>query len=381
MKIASVRPHIFKDYPPLDRQVGGHYAYSRTHEDFRRNRYAFTCLVYHPGERKIYCGTTNFAGDLLCTFDPETGEFESKNYASFGEEYEIKIHRGLCLGRDGKIYAATSCLHDTDKRLDAPGGKVFSCDPKTDEYKLLCIPSAHDYIQTITLDPQREMIYGMTYPIFNFFAYSIPENRVVYKQFMRSITHIGALDDEGGYWGTWGNKHNLFRYDPEENRVHFYNHGLPTKCESLMYPGAGPIDCMINGGDGFLYVGSEKAEFYKIDPKTAEVTFLGKPNPANRLPALLVGEDGLIYGTAGDDYNCIIFTYDRSSGAFENLGVIKETEAELAKRAANPGGEDVPSGRRLFRPHDLIKLKNKLYVGETDNQTRSNYLWECVLGE
>ncbi|KPJ60477.1 MAG: hypothetical protein AMS15_06375 [Planctomycetes bacterium DG_23] len=381
MKIISVTPHIFKDHSPLDRQVRGVFAYSRTHEDFRRNRYAFTCLVYHPGERKIYCGTTNFANDLVCTFDPETGEFESKNYASFGEEYEIKIHRGIWLGRDGKIYAATSCLHDTNERLDAPGGKVFSYDPKTDEYALLCIPSAHDYIQTITLDAEREMIYGMTYPVFNFFAYSIREDRVVYEQFMRSITHIGAVDDAGGYWGTWGVRHHLFRYDPEQNRVRFFKHGLPVPCENLMYPGAGPIDCMINGGDGFLYVGTEKAELYRIDPNTGEVIYLGKPHPANRLPAICLGEDGLIYGTAGDDYNCIIFTYDRNSGAFKNLGVVRETEAAVVKRAANPKGKDVTSGRSLYRPHDFIKLASKLYVGETDNRDRNNYLWECELSE
>jgi len=128
-------------------------------------------------------------------------------------------------------------------------------------------------------------------------------------------------------------------------------------------------------------VGTEKAEFYKIDPQTAEVTFLGKPTTANRLPALLVDEEGLIYGTAGDDSNCNIFTYDRSSGAFENLGVIRETEAEVAIRAANPDGKGKHPARSLYRPHDLIKLKNKLYVGETDNHCRSNYLWECVVEE
>ncbi len=25
---------------------------------------------------------------------------------------------------------------------------------------------------------------------------------------------------------------------------------------SLMYPGSGPVDCMINGGDGYLYIGT-----------------------------------------------------------------------------------------------------------------------------
>jgi hypothetical protein len=148
-----------------------------------------------------------------------------------------------------------------------------------------------------------------------------------------------------------------------------------------MYAGAGPVDSFINGGDGFLYVGTEKAEFYRIDAKSGEVTFLGKPTTANRLPALRLGEDGLIYGTAGDDYNCNIFTYDRSSGAFKNLGVIKETEVAVAKRAANPGTKDIASGPRLYRPHDFIILASKLYVGETDNHDRSNYLWECELGE
>ncbi|MFQ6048718.1 MAG: hypothetical protein ACE5K7_05080, partial [Phycisphaerae bacterium] len=236
MKLVSVKRHCIFEYVRPSREVVDDIVVNiRQDPEFRRKYYAFTCLRYHSDRARLFCGTTNFGNDLLQAFDPETGSFESMKYADFGEKYEIKIHRALELGEDGMIYGATSALHDVDERAEAPGGKVFRFDPNSRQYECLCIPQPHDYIQTMSLDPKRQMIYGMSYPVFSFFAYSVKRREVVYQQFMRSITHIGAVDDDGGYWGTWGNGHRLFRYDPDSNRVRFFRRGLPTGCDSLMY--------------------------------------------------------------------------------------------------------------------------------------------------
>lgn len=365
MKVTGIGRHILSDYRRKDtRGIDGGAADLTRDKDFRERYYAFTCLLWHPGIERIICGHTNFAQDLLHTFDPKTGEFKSLGYAKFAEKYEAKVHRGLELGGDGCVYAATSCLHEVNERLQAPGGKVFKWDPKTGEFTLLTIPCPPDYLQTMSLDWKRRMIYGMSYPVFNFFAYSIDKKKVVYSQFMQSITHIAAVDDDGGYWGTWGYGHHLFRYDPKDNAVKFFDHGLPSKCESLMYPHAGPIDSMINGGDGYLYIGSEKCELYRLDPRTAEVTYLAKPFVSNRMPGLLVGADGLIYGAGGNDDNVRIFSYDRKTGAAAVLAHVV----------------DSASGEPCFRPHDLLQVGQSLYLGETDNPKRSDCLWECRLG-
>jgi len=363
-QIAEVRMHVLSDYVRgQTRSLDENVAEVTASENFRRRYYAFTCLLWHPGIARLICGHTNFGNDLLHAFDPETGEFRCLGYGEFAEPYEIKIHRSLELGPDGCVYGATSCLHDVDKRLDAPGGKVFKWDPETAEFTLLSVPCPHDYIQTITLDGERGMIYGMSYPVFGFFAYSIEKDEVVYSQFMGSITHVGAVDEDGGYWGTWGRAHHLFRYDPGENRCEFFNHGLPSECESLMYPGAGPIDSMIAASDGLLYIGSEKCEIYTVDPSTAEVAYVGKPLPTNRCPGLVEDDEGLLYGVGGNDNDVRVFTYDRSSNAFDIIGILRDTAT------------DEP----CFRPHDLAKVGNSLFIGETDHPERSDRLWECVL--
>ena len=211
------------------------------------------------------------------------------------------------------------------------------------------------------------MIYGMSYPVFNFFAYSIDRKKVVYSQFMQSITHIAAVDDDGGYWGTWGYGHHLFRYDPKDNAVKFFDHGLPSKCESLMYPHAGPIDSMINGGDGYLYIGSEKCELYRLDPKTAEVTYLAKPFVSNRMPGLLVGSDGLIYGAGGNDDNVRIFSYDRGTGAASRPRPCRRQRfGRTVLQAARP-----PAGRPVALPRrDRQSQAQRLPVGMQAGLTR-----------
>jgi hypothetical protein len=361
VKLLSVQAHCLVPYVrPAATVVDEIVRDIRKDSEFRTKYHAFTCVRYHARHKRLFCGTTNFGNDLLQSFDPETGRFQSMRYQDFGEPYEIKIHRALDLGDDGMLYGATSSLHDVDERQTAPGGKVFRFDPATRTFQCLCIPKPHDYIQTTTLDSARRMIYGMTYPVFDFFAYSIAQQKVVYRQFMRSITHIGAVDDAGGYWGTWGGGHRFFRYDPATNDVTFFRHGLPSGCHSIMYAGAGPIDCMINGHDGYLYIGGEQGELFRLDPRNAEVVYLGRPVPSNRMPGLVLGPEGLIFGVAGNDDRTTLFTYNRQNGAFAILGRVRDEQ-----------------GQTCFRPHDLCWVGNCLFVGETDNPRRTCYLWQC----
>jgi hypothetical protein len=361
MRFVSVIRHALTEYRRAERtDLDGDVRDVRSREDFKKGYYAFTALAKSPDEKTLFCGSTNFGGDLLQAFDPQTKAFRSMGYASVYEPNEVKIHRGLCVGGDGCVYAATSCLTPIDKLPGAPGGKVFRCDPAAGEVEVLAHPMPGIYIQTISLDWQRRMVYGMGIPPFDFFAYSLEKREVVYRQFMESIAHIGAVDDDGGYWGTWygrGRRHLLFRYDPAGNKVRFFDHGFPTPCRSLMYDRAGPIDGMVNGGDDRLYVGHESGELYALE-------YLCKPLPGARLPGIAVGPEGLLLGVGGSDRGTCGFAYDRKSRRVENLGPIAETDGEAS----------------CFRTHDCCLIGESLYVGETDNPERSCYLWECRLG-
>ena len=335
-----------------------------SNDDWKNNLISFTSLAYHPERKTVVCGMTSFNNELMVEFDPAKGTFTDLGYRPEAEKFEIKIHRSLHLDRKGNAYGATACLHREDQRLEAKGGRIFYYDFETKKYDFLGIPVPHDYIQTITVDEDRGLIYGVTYPVFEFFAFDIRTRTVKFRQYMGSAPHIMALDDKGGVWSTWNTRtHNLFRYDPDTNTVQYFNHSLmPGQGADLMYPGAGPIDMMLNGGDGLLYVGCATGDLLRIHPETAEVEYLGRPTPERRMPALEVGPDGRIYGISGFYGKCHLFAYDREKRNFEDFGLITD-------------GED-----QLYIGHDICFAEgNRIFAGETDTEERAGYLWECIL--
>ena len=120
---------------------------------------------------------------------------------------------------------------------------------------------------------------------------------------------------------------------------------------------------MINGDDGYLYIGTTGGSLCRLNPRTAEVEYLGKPAPTTRLPELVLWHD-LLLGCAGDNEGGCIFAYEREKKAFRNLGPILDTQ----------------TGRTPFRVHDLrLTDRNHAYVAETDVPNRSGYLWECEI--
>ena len=365
-RLKSVKYHVLRD-TTATRVVGDDSRLDPVRDrELIERRVSFTCLLMHPAG-KLYCGITAYNCDIFHRFDPATEKFESLNYQAIADPFEVKIHRSLELSADGTIYGASACLYKIDERSQAPGGAVFKYDPRTNKIQKLSVPCPPEYIQTITLDDKRKLIYGMTYPVFKFFVYDINADKVEDHDFMGSITHLGAVDDDGCYWGTWDwVSHNLFKYDPRERKVVFFHHSIPegAKHSNIMYRGAGPVDTMINGHDGYLYIGTCGGTLVRLDPRTAKAEYLGKPAPTRRMPGLCLWHDSLLIGAGGDEEGGFVFTYDRKTGVMQNLGPIK-----------------APDGKSLYRVHDFrLSADGKTaYVAETDVPARSGYLWQCEL--
>lgn len=364
--IKDVKYHVLRDFSGKDIDVDSQSTEGMS-PAFRDNYIAFTCLLPVESERALYCGVTAYNGDILAGFDVESKTFRSMGYQNVAEQYEVKVHRSLELASDGTIYGASACLHEPDKRLDAPGGCIFKLAPGTRAVEKLCIPSPPDYIQTITLDEKRQLIHGFTYPVFKYFVYHIDTKEVQDFDYIGSITHISAVDDAGRLWGTWHNTgHYLFCYDPAKDAPDFTRNQLPgaQNDANRMYPGAGPVDVMINGGDGYIYIGSTGGALYRLDPNTGEAEWLGKPTAAARMPGLTVWRDGLLLGVVGDDEAPSVFVYDRQTRKFDVLGSIVAAA----------------DGKTLYRTHDVAAFgDDTIYVAETDVPDRSGYLWECKL--
>lgn len=361
MSTPQVKYHILRDLKEPRELGDDNYRRTVSDPDLYHNQIAFTSLLYLDGYKKLYLGLTAFDTDVFYQFDPETEKFESLGYPKISEKYEVKIHRSLSYDGGKFIYGATACLHDLSLRNDAPGGKIFRYNINSKEIEILGIPCPPDYIQTISLDKKRNIVYGFGYPVFKFFRFDINAKKTTDFGYIGSIIHISAIDDGGKLWGTWHQKfHNLFCYNPDSNKINFFEHGIPGATGGKMYPGAGPVDSMINGGDGFIYIGATGGSLLRLNPDNAECEYLGKPYPEDRMPAIFVGNDNLIYGCGGDEGNTYMFSYDRAKRSFTVLAQLKAAD-----------------GLSCYRTHDMAMIgKNRFFIGETDNPKRAGYLWE-----
>lgn len=367
----KVSYHVYVDYWVKQRGGGSDEeiaaAAGSNAEEIRRKRYSFVSSVYHPGRRKLYLGGTNTGGDILVEFDPRSGKFKSCGFDKSGllGPSDVKIHKGLHLDEaSDRIYFGTATLSPLPKLIGKPGGMLAYYDIRKGTFHKIGRPLEGEFFQSTCWDLERGLAYIFTDRC-SFAAYDLRRKRLLCREAMESIPHSSCLDDEGGVWGTFGaGRHSLFRYNGARRRFEFPECSLPNAAAAanIQYPGAGPIDGMINGGDGFLYIGTALGELCRLDPRRRQVEYLGKPFAARRLPGLAVGNDGQLYVSGGYRPTSRLAQYDRSTGTFKDLGAINH-----------------PDGRWMEYVHEIAVVDKTVYAMETDNMIRNGYLWACEL--
>jgi streptogramin lyase len=183
--------------------------------------------------------------------------------------------------------------------------------------------------------------------------------------FIDSMPHRIAADDNGCVWGTYTDINRFFKYDPDADRMDLLDFGPPGVSADFDPANQwNAIDSVINGGDGYIYMGTVAGALCRLDPRVPEVTYLGKPVASGRMSDMLVGPDGLLYLGAGALHMTCIVTFDRRRGLFTNYGLIRDQ----AKNVTD------------FVVHQMTMTSDGIiYCGETDQPIRSAYLWECVL--
>ncbi|MDD4889588.1 MAG: hypothetical protein PHU85_06625 [Phycisphaerae bacterium] len=338
----------------------------RLRAEVRKRRYSITSLCPGEGLGKLWCGTTNSGGDLLYEFNTATHKFRSLKFQKVAEPDDVKIHRGLWLDRKRhSLYFGLATLSPLGKIVTGKGARIMRFDLKTEKYHELGRPSPGSYIQATAYDAGRQMMYSFTLPALGFTVTDLKTGKTKRNIPTESIVHIPAIDNDGGVWGTHScHIHAFFRYDPDTDTFDFPETcRMPTSMQAsnLMYIGAGPVDTMLTGPDGLIYVGSGMGEIYTIDPKTKKVTYLARPTPHNRLPGLVFGPDGRLYGIGGDRWDVSLFALDVKTRAVEFLGQVATKD------------------RTCYRPHDLTYQDGRFFVGETDNPKNSGCLWALTL--
>ncbi|MBN1809334.1 MAG: hypothetical protein JW909_09730 [Planctomycetes bacterium] len=363
----KIRYHCFKNFAEGYEAVGEREMYKLLQEnpELRKDRYEMTSLCRDVVDDTLYFGCTHYAGDFLLALDLKTKKIRSCGYPEIYEENEHKIHRGLWYdGSDRSLVFATSTLSPISKLAYAPGGKFTRYHIDGGELEVLGQNRPGQYAQASVYDAARGLLYFFGYRAQSFGVFDVKERRIVRDIFVDSIPHIAALDDAGRCWSTYEHGHKWCCFDPEKMDYVFYEKAMESAgaAANVMYYGAGPIDSMINGGDGFMYVGTALGELYRLDPETADSEYVGRPTTHNRMPGICLGPDGLIYGAGGDRDVTHMVRYDRKKRSWEFLGHL---EAE--------------DGTKCYRPHDLMYHEGSFYLAETDVPNRSGYIWEIIL--
>ena len=334
---------------------------------------SFDCVLADRHRDLIWCGIASFTGDVLYAFDRKTGKFRNMNYSKVGDKYDAKFHRALLHDSKGMIWAATALYHDPDNFNTAPGGAIVRFDPVTEKMEVVARPFPGVYIQSIELDAKRNILYGQTYNPEFFFTYDIKTGKA------KNLGPIGAsiglaqseqlsIDKNGTVWGSWGTgsawansggnrQARLWSFNPADNKPTHHRVGLP----SIEGSGFSKPDGTHTGPDGAVYMGSSEGHFFRIDPESHKIEYIGKPAPGRRLTGMVNAADGNIYGSCGNGGAGNLFRYETATGKLDFLGPIFDSTL----------------GVQAYQIHNMtITADGTIYGGENDVPNRSSYLWE-----
>jgi hypothetical protein len=357
-----------------------------TYDDFAAHRkwkegwISFDCALYNPGDDRVYVGVTCFdANGIFKAYDRKTRQFVDLGYSRVADRFDAKFHRALVKHVDGCLYAAPALLHCPDKYGEAPGAAIVKFDPTTGCLEKLGIVLPHVYIQSLALDARRETVYCLCFA---------PEYLASFDLRTRQAKNLGligsgiggmaqaeniVLDDEGCVWSNWAltrawqnqpgvDAARICKYDPRQDRIHFFQKGLPRRDGKH---GFAKAESFFNFGDGQMYASGDGGSLYRIDPASGVAEFMFTPTPdrPSRLSSLVKAADGVAYGVTGRYGQCELMRVNYRAGTFEKLGPIVDAD-----------------GVAMYQCHDIVAAADgTLYACENDNPYRSSYLWEIRL--
>ncbi|MGI8962027.1 MAG: hypothetical protein ACR2IV_20175 [Bryobacteraceae bacterium] len=404
-KPTKVKAHILRNHKLegwRDR-IAGRWTYRdlAADPDWFHGWISFDAVTFNPGDGLVYCGLNSMDGDLLYTFDPHGGKFESLGTRQWTDRYDVKIHRTILRNaRDGRIYLATSMLHDMDEHQQAHGGKLVRFDPATRSCEIVSVPAPRLYIQSIAADWERNLIYSFTYPAEAVFKTDLQtgcSEIVAYigNAILMAQPHNAVVDRQGWLWGTcaetraWDeilglNPIRIFKYHPDNDCLVVFDSGLSRwdDKEQLLPNSAegGPsvtsnlaetrhkqdfgfCDSMTYDGARYIYAGTVAGVLCRIDTETGKIEKVANVISSGRFPALSV-RDGVVYGSGGMHGRTQLIRWDTRGGAMQLY-------SDLV---------DESTGERPARVHELaIDDRGRIYLGENDNHVRSSYLWSVEL--
>jgi hypothetical protein len=241
---------------------------------------------------------------------------------------------GFCRGKNNTLFAGT--LSNKAKDGSAGNGHLFKVDigqEGTIHVTDLGIIIPGEGIFTLTIDTEKEILYGVSYPSGIFFTYGIEKKNIkTFNNISPTSQHIetfkeyelgpqnylckSLIEANGLVYGSMP-VNRLFCFDSKNDSFHVV-HDIP---EVWGRRTLGQVECWARSSAGKIYGGNAgDGQLFEIDLVTKKVKNLGKPIGMNRLRGLSFGHDGKLYGIAGSQPGYShLFSYDELDG-YTDLG-------------------------------------------------------------
>lgn len=343
----------------LTRESGGEIPYGQS---------AITSLVIGP-DGMVYGGTSaDRAGKECYLFRLKGDEIYILRKLSPAVPGQQKIWHSLLAAADGNIYGGT--WTDAKAGEGQPAGHLFRYDIKAGTVADLGTISEGEGIYTMTSNDAKTVLYGVTTPSCLLFSYDVSKGKIrIIGDIMESIkTYLGAAKEEktgklvvtdvgeekgkgwersigGSPWrkrffppraiicdnagNVWGSRDQglLFKYDLKQNKL------MDSPIEMPLMIGTEDaiiteisVDALTKDSSGMIYGGTYSDGYlFRLNPASGEVICFGKPIRQQRIRALAMGRDGMIYGVGGEDNGISkLFRYNPKNGDMRELGVIHE---------------------------------------------------------
>lgn len=143
-----------------------------------------------------------------------------------------KVHTPILEGKDGLLYFGTHFAYPfgEPQPITYEGGHVVSYDYEKNIVTDLGIPLLKDGILSLAIDKEREFLYMLTAPSFNFIAYDIAKKK--YHSFGRitdkgSICRTLTIDDLGDVYGSF-EENKIFRLNKKTFKLEYLEVTLPS---------------------------------------------------------------------------------------------------------------------------------------------------------
>jgi len=193
-------------------------------------------------------------------------------------------------------------------------------------------------IYTLTINQQKDKIYGISYPDAIFFEYDLKTNK--FKNYGDWLTMKSYPGPERSWRGvprslicmpdgkvySSGDNGLIYFFDPSTEKIQMTNMRIPGEYwETQNYNGFPVVEQLIAYGDSCILGSTSDGFIFKAFVNREKLIVLGKPRVERRVRAMTLGKDQRLYMICGEKNNvCRMFTYDLSNKqeGFNDYGVL-----------------------------------------------------------